>query len=84
MQAADRCGYGAGRCVFYSFHVMGTACMGGSPDGSVCGPEGEAWELRDLVVCDGSTFPTASGVNPMISIEAIAHMNASALAGRLS
>jgi hypothetical protein len=31
-----------------------------------------------------STLPTASGVNPMVTIEAIAHMNASALAERVS
>jgi long-chain-alcohol oxidase len=80
---ADACGYGAGRCVFYSFHLMGSARMGGSAATSACGPEGETWETRDLVVCDGSTFPTASGVNPMISIEATAHMNASALVARL-
>jgi choline dehydrogenase-like flavoprotein len=80
---ADACGYGAGRCVFYSFHLMGSARMGGSAATSACGPEGETWEARNLVVCDGSTFPTASGVNPMISIEAIAHLNASALVARL-
>ena len=33
---------------------------------------------------DGSTFPTASGVNPQISIQAIAHMNASGLAAKLT
>ena len=36
------------------------------------------------MVADASTFPTASGVNPMISIEAIAYMNASRLAARLA
>ena len=83
MRDADACGYGAGRCVFYSFHLMGSARMGGSAATSACGPEGETWDVRNLVVCDGSTFPSASGVNPMISIEAIAHMNARALAARL-
>jgi choline dehydrogenase-like flavoprotein len=36
------------------------------------------------VIGDASAFPTASGVNPMISIEAIAHMNARRLAERLA
>jgi choline dehydrogenase-like flavoprotein len=84
MREADACGYGAGRCTFGSFHIMGSARMGGSPAESACNPRGETWEVADLYVCDGSAFPTASGVNPMISIEAIAHMNSSALAARLS
>ena len=58
----------------------GSARMGGSAATSACNPRGETWDVRDLYVCDGSAFPTASGVNPMISIESIAHMNASALA----
>lgn len=80
---ADACGYGAGRCTFFSFHIMGSARMGGSPSTSACGPEGETWDAKNLVVCDGSAFPTASGVNPMVTIEAIAYLNASALAARL-
>jgi len=83
MRDADACGYGTGRCTYGSFHIMGSARMGGSPDTSACNAQGETWDVRDLYVCDGSAFPTASGVNPMISIEAIAHMNASALAARL-
>jgi choline dehydrogenase-like flavoprotein len=63
---------------------MGSTRMGGSPDDSACNPVGETWDVRDLVVCDGSAFPTASGVNPMVSIEAIAHMNARGLAARLA
>jgi choline dehydrogenase-like flavoprotein len=81
---ADACGYGPGRCLYVSFHQLGSARMGGSPRTSACDPEGTAWEVRDLVVCDGSTFPTASGVNPMISIAATAHMNTSRLATRLA
>ena len=83
-RAVDEAGLGPGRVNLYSFHQMGTARMGGSPDDSACDPDGQVWGVRNAVVCDASTFPTASGVNPMVTIEAIAHMNASALAARLS
>ncbi|MCW3065556.1 MAG: glucose-methanol-choline oxidoreductase [Solirubrobacterales bacterium] len=84
MADADAAGYGAGQCPLGSFHIMGSSRMGGSPATSACDPTGQTWDVRDLVVCDGSAFPTASGVNPMISIESIAHMNARALAARLA
>lgn len=83
VRAADECGWGAGRCVYFSFHIMGTARLGASAKTSACNPDGETWEARNLFVMDGSSFPSASGVNPMISIEAIAHRNASALAANL-
>ena len=66
-----------------SFHIMGSARMGGSPATSACDPNAQTWDVRDLYVLDGSAFPTASGVNPMISIEAIAHMNARGIAAAL-
>ena len=81
---ADACGWSAGRCVYYSFHLMGSARLGGSPKTSATNPDGETWEARNLYVMDGSSFPCASGVNPMISIEAIAYRNASRLAARLA
>jgi long-chain-alcohol oxidase len=84
MRESDACGWGAGRGMFGSFHIMGSARMGGTAADSACNPRGETWEVADLYVCDGSAFPTASGVNPMISIEAIAHMNASGLAASLA
>jgi choline dehydrogenase-like flavoprotein len=84
LDQADSAGWEPNRVLLASAHLMGTARMGGSPATSACDPHGETWEVAGLVVCDGSAFPTASGVNPMISIEAIAHMNASALAARLS
>ena len=84
LRDADAAGWGPGRCGFFSFHLMGSCRMGGSPASSATNPDGETWETRNLVVADGSTFPTASGVNPMVTIEAIAHLNAIKLASRLN
>ena len=84
MRDADACGWGAGQAQIVSFHIMGSARMGGSPMDSVCDPSGEVWTTPGLYVLDGSAFPTASGVNPMVTIEALAHMNARGLAARLT
>jgi len=81
---AERAGYAPGRCVMAALHLMGTARMGGDPSTSAVNPDGATWEIPNIVVADASTFPASSGVNPMISIEAIAHMNASRLASRLA
>lgn len=37
-------------------------------------PNGETHEVSNLFVADASTFPTSLGVNPMITIYAIAYM----------
>jgi long-chain-alcohol oxidase len=84
MADADVAGYGPGRLTLGSFHIMGSARMGGSPATSACDPTGQTWDVRDLYVLDGSSFPSASGVNPQISIQAIAHMGARGLASRLA
>ena len=81
---ADAFRFGAGRIGLYGFHLMGSARMGRSPELAAVDAAGETWEVQNLVVADGSTFPTASGVNPMITIEAIAHLNARKLAARLT
>lgn len=84
MAAADAAGYGAGQVTLGSFHIMGTAGMGGSAQNSACDPSGQTWDVEGLYVADGSSFPAASGVNPMISIESVAHMTASRLAAKLT
>jgi choline dehydrogenase-like flavoprotein len=83
-QEMDRAGWGNGEVSLFSFHIMGTARLGDSPATSATNPDGETWEVRNLFVMDGASFPSASGVNPMISIEAIAHRNARALAAKLT
>ena len=84
MRDADACGWGPGQAQLVSFHIMGSARMGGSPDDSVCDPSGQVWHVPGLYVCDAAAFPTASGVNPMVTIEALAHMNARGIAAKLS
>jgi long-chain-alcohol oxidase len=82
-RAMDSAGWDSGRLSLFSFHIMGTARLGDSPRTSATNPDGQCWEARNLYVMDGSSFPSASGVNPMISIEAIAHRNATSLAPHL-
>lgn len=77
-------GYKPARMGLAALHIMGSARMGGTPELSAVDPDGQTWDLEGLVVADGSCFPTSSGVNPMISIESIAHMNASRLAAKLA
>ncbi|MWB99603.1 GMC family oxidoreductase N-terminal domain-containing protein [Agromyces seonyuensis] len=79
----DAAGYGPGRCAMAALHLMGSARMGGSAESSAVNPDGATWDVPNLVVADASTFPTSSGVNPMVTIEAIAHLNASKLSARL-
>jgi long-chain-alcohol oxidase len=80
----DRAGWRNGQLALFSFHIMGTARLGDSPRRSATNPDGETWEVQNLFVMDGASFPSASGVNPMISIEAIAYRNAQALAAKLT
>ncbi len=53
-------------------HLMGTARMGSRPENSVVGLDGQVWDLPGCYVADASLFPTAIGVNPQITIMALA------------
>ena len=47
MRAVDEAGFDTGRLSVFSFHQMGTACMGGSADDSACDPDGRLWDLQN-------------------------------------
>ncbi len=53
-------------------HLNGTARMGEDPRTSVVDADCRSWDIRNLWVCDGSVFPTVGGVNPSLTIQAIA------------
>jgi long-chain-alcohol oxidase len=83
MQRLDHVGYGANQTTYASFHPQGSARMGIDRRASVLDENNAVHGVGGLYVMDGSSFPTASGVNPMVSIEAIAHRAASRLAHAL-
>ncbi|HMC55717.1 MAG TPA: GMC family oxidoreductase [Gemmatimonadaceae bacterium] len=70
------------RAAVFSAHQMGTTRMGSDPRRDVCDPTGRIAGVSGLYVADGSLFPASSGVNPMITIMALAHMVGSELAAR--
>ncbi|WP_254065666.1 GMC family oxidoreductase [Acidisoma sp. L85] len=53
-------------------HLAGTARMGTDPRSSVVNSDCRSWDIPNLWICDGSVFPTTGGVNPSLTITAIA------------
>jgi choline dehydrogenase-like flavoprotein len=64
----------------FTVHLMGTARMGSDPKQSVVSSSGELWDLPGCYIADASLFPTAIGVNPQITIMALATRIAERLA----
>ena len=69
----DAAGWGANQLLLVTFHQMASCRMGASACSSVVDPEHRVWGVRGLYVADASVFPSASGVNPMLTIMGIAH-----------
>lgn len=55
-----------------SQHPLGSARMGVDPNHSVVDPNGRAWDVDGLYVADGSVVPTSLGVNPQLTVMAVA------------
>jgi choline dehydrogenase-like flavoprotein len=68
--------YGPADIAIFTAHQMGTCRMGSDPAASVADGRGELHDVEGVWIGDASAFPTAPGVNPMVSIMALAHRTA--------
>jgi choline dehydrogenase-like flavoprotein len=65
----------------YSAHQMGSCRLGADPSTSAAGPWGELHDVPGVWIGDASALPTAPGVNPMVTIMALARRTAHAIRG---
>jgi len=79
LAALPRLPWQPNRYGLYSAHQMSTCRLGGRRATHPLRPSGETVEVQGLYVADGSAFPACSGVNPMLTIMALAHYTAQGL-----
>ena len=65
-----------------AFHPLGTARMDADPSRGVAGADGQVHGYESLYIADGSLFPSSIGVNPMMTVIAIAARVARGVAAR--
>src|SRR5262249_2915298 len=68
---------------FTGWHLLGTARMGSDPSTSVTDARGRCHGVADLMIVDGSLFPTVGAVNPGSTIGALALKLADDLAAEI-
>jgi hypothetical protein len=71
---------GARRLRLEAFHPLGTARMDADPRRGVAGSDGAVHGYRDLYIADASLFCSSIGVNPMMTVIAMAARVAGQLA----
>lgn len=72
LDEVKRKGFPQPECYFGTAHQMSTCRMGKTARQGVVDQKGKVWETEGLYVADASVFPSASGVNPMVTNMAIA------------
>jgi len=63
-------------------HHEGGTRMGSDPKTSVVNRYGQSWDIPNLFIIGSSTYPSMSGFNPTLTIQALAYMSADAIANR--
>jgi choline dehydrogenase-like flavoprotein len=73
-----------GKVAVASAHPMGGCRMGQGPATSVCDDRGQVHGLPWLFVADASLFPSCAGINPYVTIMALADRVAEGVRGRIA
>jgi len=68
------------RILLFSAHQMSSCRIGTDRRSSVADPDGQVHDAPGVWVTDASAMPTASGVNPMLSLMALARRTATRMA----
>lgn len=79
----EKTGLDSPRASFACAHQMGSCRMSAKPQNGVVDPSGKVWGTQNLFLADASVFPSASGVNPMITNMAIADYISRGISGEL-
>jgi choline dehydrogenase-like flavoprotein len=67
----------------HASHPMGTARLGPDPSASVVDPDGRIHDVDNVYVMDAALFPSSLGVNPQMTVMAMAlHLSEQLLATR--
>src|SRR5919198_124585 len=69
----ENASYDANDVAIFTAHQLCSCRMGTDPSESVADGRGELHDTKGVWIGDASAFPTAPGVNPMISIMSLAH-----------
>jgi len=83
LERVDAAGLGPNQQLLVTFHQMASCRMGADPRTSVVGADNQVHGVRGLYVADASVFPSASGVNPMLTVMGIAHRAAGIIGSQL-
>lgn len=66
-----------------SAHQMSSCRMAKNEQDGPTNPEGRLYECENVFIADGSVLPSSLGINPMITIESVAHMIAQKIIQKL-
>ena len=66
---------------YFTAHLMGTCRMSASASDGVVRASGESWDVKGLYIADASVLPGTIGVNPQVTIMALARLIGESIAG---